>query len=510
MKIADFNDLSYDLTIHLLNFLPDKELFRTECVSKKWQHCIRKILRKRVTHLDLKHFGNTFTRKASSSSLSYLPDHYYGQLFEINDNNITILKNILSRCPRIKSWNWRNTQLNGSSNLLSIACLCPNLESIIFNGLMHPINTDQWDKFAKCIGAKLINCNFNRIHNNSILTIFFKRFQNIEKIAFGTQYKEEDKELFGYLKACNNLKSLKWRNLRYYQAAAIQEHKRIKHVVERVNELEIDLGYFIKLKPNVNNLTQLILSSSFQNSYSQITGTFDSLTYLKCINFRHEEFESFTDLKFPNLKACSLDKCMGMNPSFIRSVSTIKSITFKRTSFDVVAPVICSLRNIIHFQFLKGNLRDQTGAEILNQLLVELSKHKSIRKIKIDFRNDNRNNASIEGTFKKIVDLAKEKPDVDLKIVFPNHQSLGVVNLYKVKFAEMKRASRYLTNIRIENLASPYQYNYLLHNHDDDDDEADDIFAILNLEYQLLIQQAVHIPFNLGPIHNINPNPNPQ
>lgn len=76
---VDINDLSYDLLKYILNFLPDKQLFVVERVSRKWQKCVLMLEQKKsLEGLDC--YSDKF--KSANSFYSYI----------INDNNIGILK----------------------------------------------------------------------------------------------------------------------------------------------------------------------------------------------------------------------------------------------------------------------------------------------------------------------------------------------------------------------------------------------------------------------------------
>lgn len=144
----NINDLSSDLLKYILNFLSDKQLFLVESVCTKWQKCVRKLLDQKESLKRLDHYSHKFVKTEK---------FWFGIRIVINDNNINILKNILSKCYNIKHLNLWRTDVDGNS-LIEIVKLCSKLESIHFLNPDIYAYEDEMDEFGKIIAPQLKKC----------------------------------------------------------------------------------------------------------------------------------------------------------------------------------------------------------------------------------------------------------------------------------------------------------------------------------------------------------------
>ena len=112
---SHFDDLSFDLLKYIFGYLNDKQLFVIERVNRKWQKCVLNLLEKNTDLKSLEYYTEKFRIEPS------------GGANIIDDNNIGILKNILSKCNSIKHINLRETKVT-PNHLIAIAKLCPELE----------------------------------------------------------------------------------------------------------------------------------------------------------------------------------------------------------------------------------------------------------------------------------------------------------------------------------------------------------------------------------------------
>ena len=107
-----------------------------------------------------------------------------------------------------------STHVTNNNNLITIANLCPNLETIKY--LNANVSEAEWNEFTLKVGPQLIQCYYCGVRLNWLFTInyvkfLFKQLKNIEILGYRTKDNEEDeKELFGYLNSYENLKSLSW------------------------------------------------------------------------------------------------------------------------------------------------------------------------------------------------------------------------------------------------------------------------------------------------------------
>ena len=94
----------------------------------------------------------------------------------INNDNIGILNNILSKCPNTKHLDLSNTRVTDNNSLIEIAKLCTKLESIDFECSEMNVSEDEMNEFGKIIGPQLIKCNL-RLINRDFFIIFFKHLK---------------------------------------------------------------------------------------------------------------------------------------------------------------------------------------------------------------------------------------------------------------------------------------------------------------------------------------------
>ena len=139
----------------------------------------------------------------------YLKEFKY-ELIGINDNNIDIPKNILTKCNNIKHLNFLHTKVTGKNNLVAIANLCPKLESIDLRNSSFDVSKQEMEEFGKIIGPQLRRCKLTITYCNDFM-IILKQLKNIEKIYIESETIEQANQIFDNLNIeCNNLKVLKW------------------------------------------------------------------------------------------------------------------------------------------------------------------------------------------------------------------------------------------------------------------------------------------------------------
>lgn len=96
---AHIDDLPVEMLEHILGFLDDKQLFGVERVGENWLKTVKRLLGMKRTLKRLDDYSKKFKD----------PSHGYSLI--INDDNIDILKKILSKCSNIKYLNFAN-QIN--------------------------------------------------------------------------------------------------------------------------------------------------------------------------------------------------------------------------------------------------------------------------------------------------------------------------------------------------------------------------------------------------------------
>lgn len=191
------NNLPSDLLSYLFSFLSNQQLFIIEIVCKKWQFCVRKTL-ERVTTFDCRDYGYAFrVNHVNRDEFEFYPK------FLIDDNNLNILKSVLSRCNKIKEFDLSETYLIGINALMSIAKLCPKLKYINWHSLdwLDPkmskidVTSEQFNEFALAVGPHILRCYFTKSKTYKTLRTIYQHFKNIEEADINFY----DKELFVYL-----------------------------------------------------------------------------------------------------------------------------------------------------------------------------------------------------------------------------------------------------------------------------------------------------------------------
>ena len=457
------NDLCCDLLIYLFSFLPNKQIFMIECVSKKWKKCVNKLMKRRITELNFicQDFSGYF--KIKQPNVFDHHEHENCRHFIIDDNNIEILKVILSKCS-IKHFKLFSTFVS-VNNLISISNLCPKLESINF-GCNNIIGTEEeWEQFGLIVGPKLIKHHINCLewpfHDSSQakiqIQIILKHLKNIEEIIIVSRDKYV-KEIFDHLNSCQKLTKLSF--ISHYIVG--DDHHNIEtnnqnmiNVLQRVQFLNIEFRCFRQLNIQWNNLTELTLKfydDSFLNGIKANAMTFSYLKKLTIIimTLRKPNLSliSIAELKFPNLEYLNLINtfCLydwsGWNESFINNFRSIQMLFCYHHKFDL--KYLSFMENLIQFEFIFSFDDDnENDFGYLIQLFDAVSRHKSLQKIKFIF-GEGLFNLKL---FEKLISLHHAKPNLQIRIhdCNSNHKNRQLIDEYKKKHEETK----HLTKINI-------------------------------------------------------------
>ena len=445
------NSLDSDVLTYLLGFLPPKEWFKIETVNKRWQRCVRKLINRRITEFkssqynDESIFSNAFYRKYNSYGEADENGSYF--MYIIDDINIAVVLNILSKCQNVKYLNLSRTHFISNSNILiQIAKLTPKLERINFKYSTFELAHGEWDQFTQFIGPKLINCNFIRIDTEFNLILsrkLFSNFKNIEKLKFETFTNEMPQELFEHLISCEKLTSLKWNNR--YNSDYLNEKQNLIQVFQRLIYLNTNLHVFTKLNCKMDLLTELIIHANNWCHYNQM----DSIEYPNLIKLSLNYLFSgylmvFSKVKFPKLQFLSIefvnkyfeDEHFEEKIIFYQLFENVNEINFKNYYFT---------EKIYQFPNLTKLTFNCSYIDIIKQLEICLN-HKSLDQIVIDkikFSNYKKIDLLIN-IFDKIISLEVERENLNVKILisfkitkFNNEEyetRLNVVNDYKMKF----------------------------------------------------------------------------
>ena len=411
------NDLPSDLLSYLFEFLPFKQLFIIESVCLKWKLCLNKTMKNKTT-LNL-----LFDLKGTNLFEIYGP-HKNSLEYVIDDNNIDILKIILTKCPNIKSMNVHSTLVTGNNNLITIANLCPKLETIKY--LNADVSDEEWNEFASKVGPKLIECidvcgvKYDQIFNINRVKSLFKQLKNIEILEYHSMENEEDeKELFSYLNSCENLRSLKW-----YRYKAYEFDDSMICVFQRLDRLDISLRQLRRINFPLNNLKELSIKppGRSENISSQIyKNTFDNLTKLRigidCLHY-FTELINLCKLKFPKLESLEIhtnDRSEEFPKSFIIH---IKQMCIKNLKLITVTPnpnIISSLTQLENIELIcsLSHCFYEQNYEIFCKCIDAMTKHKSLKRIIFKIRHYK----SDIRIFDKIIQLDKIKPNVNIRII---------------------------------------------------------------------------------------------
>lgn len=421
------NDLPFELLEKILDLLEDKQQFQVERVSIKWQKCVLKLFELKKTLKRLDHYSDKFKL-----------GHSY---IVINNNNIKILKKILSKCPNIKELDLSWTYMIGDNNLIEIAQLYNKIESIDFLNSIIEVSKNEMVEFSKLIGPQLIKCNAHR--NDDLKQIFFKHLKNIQDLSFMSSMDNRNKELFYHLNIeCNHLKTLFW-FCSLSEDDNIYQDEHFINVMQRIKHLKIELQILSRFKFNLNNLAELTL---FNGNLNNIIGmTFVNLTKLNLLT--HMSYDVISKLKFPKLESFTYSDTHYQIPlSFINQIKHIKSLYYY---YNLNPLIIRQLNQLVEFVW-KVNLRDDLITFAMNSLgqwafwtnfvffyqcLDALSKHKSLQSIQLKIYDCD---LKIGNEFyEKLIKLCEAKPNTKTVIVI-RKEDYQNCDGYKMLFYETK------------------------------------------------------------------------
>ena len=119
-------------------------------------------------------------QKKSFKRLEHYLKEFKYELIGINDNNIDIPKNILTKCNNIKHLDFLHTKVTGKNNLVAIANLCPKLESIDLRNSSFDVSKQEMEKFGKIIGPQLRRCKLTITYCNDFM-IILKQLKTLKK-----------------------------------------------------------------------------------------------------------------------------------------------------------------------------------------------------------------------------------------------------------------------------------------------------------------------------------------
>ena len=311
---VSIDDLATELVEYILDFLEEKEWFIVESVSRNWQKCVRNLLAEKKILKKLTYYSHKFKKS-----------YKYGQRIIIDDNNIDILKIILTKCPNIKHLDFAWTDVNGK-NLIEIAKLCTNLESIDFNDSEINITEQEMDEFGKLIGSQLVKCKFGFF--DSIFKIFLKHLKKIEYISFHNLLYEQNKEMFHYLYyECKNLQVVRWfNNLKDNEFNDIE----FINMIKQIEHLKIGLPILLRFNFELNNLSKLKIYGN-EEGHDKIEMTFANVKELEVKYFTKSKFDLISRFKFPKLESViitDLDE-FDIPQSFINQIEYIKYLNIK-------------------------------------------------------------------------------------------------------------------------------------------------------------------------------------
>ena len=423
--IENINDLSYDLLKYILGFLSDKQLFLVERVCSKWQKCVLKLLAQKETLKRLDHYSLEFIKPSIAIEII------------INDDNIEILKKILSKCKNIKALDLSYTHVIGKNNLIQIAKLCPKLESFDFCESEIDVTKDEMEEFGKLIGSQLIKCKFGEVNN---FMIFFTHLKNIEKITFFTCSIQKDKQLFHHLNVeCQNLKVLRWNS--YREDIDYQEENMIK-VMQRIQHLKVGLSVLLRFKFELNNLTELTIYPVFVSEKRVFEMTFINVTKLNIYNFNSWDFEMISKFKFPKLEHVSLRQSFyDMPTSFINQIKHIKSLDFNFNYFSeyhVISLLIPRLNQLTNLIWKGISLCDDPS---FHELFQYISLHKSLENM--EFEIEDFYMEINQQFFDILINFCKKKPNTKIVIKLPKQSKHEQKFFdYKNVFEEIKHLNK--------------------------------------------------------------------
>lgn len=416
---VQIDDLSSDLLKYIMEFLPEKQLFQLQRVSKKWQKCVLQLLER---------------RDSFSFWIYYSSKFYYG----INDDNIDIIKSILTKYPNIKHLDISSSSVNNINNLFEMIKLLPKIESIDLTWSMRSIPDHEMEKFVKLISPKLIKCKLcNRVYENSIKFQHLKHLKNLQEISFITLTLDEANQIFHHLNTeCLNLKILKWEfqsePMDFYNFAKFYSQD-MANVMRRIENLQITLPIITRFNFNMPNLTQLTIDGSLRESL-KIELEFANLVKLNLNNFDNSNYDSILKFKFPKLESVSINPSSTFIPSeFIQRIKYINSFNYLvRNDFSLPIERLINLTNLFII-FSINHVNDYT--QIL--LFIHELSISTLQNIKIQI--DDYDMLIKQDFYYQLGKLCNAKPNTKINI-FIIHEDLLDENFihYKKVFEEAK------------------------------------------------------------------------
>ena len=446
------NDLPIELLNQIFIYLPTQKLFQIEVVCKNWQISVRESLSRKVKTIEVHLVEEEFKIHEEDSSTICIPE-------TISDDNLVILKNILSRCNNIKELVFEYTIPDGNS--AELAKLLPKVERFRVYFMDHKrleydhIDKEQWHQFAKIIAPQLKYCSIDvnvndyayRYHMTQSLVNYFK---DIQEFDYHTKYKGEDIEVFWYLNSCQNLKKLKWNDDNKYSSHEIDPSDyHMIGVLQKIQYLEIDFLIFKQLKNTMDNLVELTISRPYnlyydhfyKSNFDQFSNismdqiVFPSLKKLIIHDSQLYYFKMISKLKFPNLEhieySCLLEYHWYDNykltkiPSFDQTkfFKQIKNVKMFNCHGFTPNNDIVLLENLTQLKFDLINFNN----EELNQFFDGLAKLKNLQKINLEYKDLEKLNVNVNvNALDKIIGLRQTKPnssiEFEIKFNYDNKQ----------------------------------------------------------------------------------------
>ena len=417
------DDLPLEMLELILSFLDDKQLFLVERVSKKWQKRVLKMLKKEKTLKKLDYYSKKFKDDPS------------GRWNIINDNNIDILKKILSKCPDIKILDLSCTNVTGNNNLLLIANLCNKLESINFNNSNITVSENEIEQFIKKIGPQLIK--FSQfLHFKMEL---YKHMENIEDISFYTWTTERIDQFFHIIN--NHCKSLKVLSLGTSSIGYNIQNNDMINVLQRIEHLVIQVEKLPSFQFDLNNLTELSLYGDHMYWTTLTKMKFANVTKLNVEAFYKIHFISISKFKFPKLESVTIMNA-NITRSFINQIKNIKSLEIN----ELNPSIISELNHLTDLVCKEITLRNDKSFVRLFKFFDNLLHHNLFKNIKFEIYDLKLK--IYNESYEKLASLCKAKPNtkIVIKIDKPSSSSSKATQKfidYKKLFDETKHLHKF-------------------------------------------------------------------
>ena len=447
----NINDLPFDVLFYILDDLPFKQLFMVERVCKNWQKCVKKLLARKKT---LDSFGD-YSEKFKRNS-----DYKHEYRYVIEDSNIEILKKILFKCPNITNVHFKETRIYGKNILLTIANLCPKLETISFGDVMF-VGEDNWNEFAVKFGPQLTQCVINSPFDLYLeyQMILFKNFKNIKYLNFETI--RESVKLFRRLKSCENLKELSWRHFNGLCIPFNYSDENVIAVLQKIQKFTTELRILNNVGMHMNNLIDLKLIETNEripvNEIDINKITFPKLKNLQILINNKTAINVLLKYKFPKIENIKLEidnfNCfLNLKQQFEQLFSILK---FYIKELTIGQLKNCDLTPILSLGEL--NVLNLAGIKIVNQSdfntfinnLTVISNHESLQNIKI-YLNDSYLDGNI---FFNIATLSNKMHNTKIQIeitAMVKGDDLIEKNIYEKKLNEIKHLLNFIHKVIIK------------------------------------------------------------